>query len=228
MDKLLITGASSGLGKSLSLHCLKRGYSVVGLARRADTLDAPNYHPWCLDLSADNVEASFKELTHMHADVSHIILAAGVGQFAGLESFSKAQIDELMQVNFTSQVILLKHFLPLFKRQGQHKIILIGSESSLHGGKQGSIYCATKFALRGFAQSLRLELAKFQIPVTLINPGLCRTPFFDELHFKPGPKPQHAIEPAVINQTVEYLLNLDPNCVVEEINLQPLQKVIEK
>lgn len=225
MNKCLITGSSSGLGQAITMQCLAEGYRVVGLARRADQIQHKNYHAWCIDFSDNKIlNTQYQELVQAHPDINHIIIAAGYGQFAGVESFSQAQIEQLMQVNFTAQVLLIKKYLPYFKQGGDHKIIVIGSESSLQGGRQGGLYSASKFALRGFCQSLREEVAKYHIPVTMIHPGFCRTPFFDNLHFTPGPAAEHAIAPKVVSQTVEYLLGLDNTCVVEEIVLQPMLK----
>ena len=65
----------------------------------------------------------------------------------------------------------------------------MGSEAALAGTAQGSLYCAAKFALRGLAQALRAECARAGIRVTLVNPGMVQSPFFDELDFRPGPEP---------------------------------------
>ena len=72
-------------------------------------------------------------------------------------------------------------------------MVLIGSEAALAGGARGAVYSATKFALRGFCQSLRQESAAAGIRVTLINPGMVRTDFFDQLDFEPGEDLAHAI-----------------------------------
>jgi 3-hydroxy acid dehydrogenase / malonic semialdehyde reductase len=122
----------------------------------------------------------------------------------------------------------VKTFLPTLKKRKDGKIILMGSESALQGAKQGSIYCATKFALRGFAQSLRHECRHAGIAVTLINPGPVNTPFFDKLDFAPASLEENAIHPNWIAKTILHLLSLDNHAVIEEINLQPMIRIIKK
>jgi NADP-dependent 3-hydroxy acid dehydrogenase YdfG len=114
------------------------------------------------------------------------------------------------------------------KQHEQGDIIFLGSEAALHGARQGSIYCASKFALRGFAQSLREECGKAHVRVTLINPGAVRTPFFRELSFEPGMAADNAINPLDIAAAVLLVLKSRPGTVFDEINLTPLNHVWQK
>ena len=70
---------------------------------------------------------------------------------------------------------------PKLKRNGNSRVIYMGSEAALRGAKRGSLYCAAKFGLRGFAQSLRQECASSGVHVSIINPGMVNTPWFDRL-----------------------------------------------
>lgn len=240
MKKVLITGSSSGIGLGIAEYLLKQGCTVIGLARCHDkiklkqTLNAgdhfKNYIAYAVDFSAIlNLENALKLIKKQHHDIEAIICAAGFGQFSELEQFSALQIYNLMNVNFTSQAIVVKNFLPLLKCQQRGKIIFIGSEAALKGNKKGSIYCASKFALRGFCQSLRQECQKVNVAVTLINPGLVRTPFFAKLDFAPGNEQNNALEISDIVETIAWILKTPAHCVAEEINLQPLHsKVVHK
>ena len=96
------------------------------------------------------------------------------------------------------------------------------------GTRQGSIYCASKFAIRGFSQALREECGKSNVRVTLINPGAVRTPFFDELHFEPGAAQENAIEPEDIAEVLLTVLQARPGTVFDEINLSPLSHVWQR
>ena len=116
--------------------------------------------------------------------------------------------------------------LPHFKTKNRGDVIFIGSEAALEGGKKGSLYCATKFGLRGFSQSIRQESANKNIRVTLINPGMVRTSFFDDLNFQPGDDEENAIEPTDIADIIINILSMRSGTVVDEINLTPQKKVI--
>ena len=103
----------------------------------------------------------------------------------------------------------------------------MGSEAALAGTAQGSLYCAAKFALRGLAQALRAECARAGIRVTLVNPGMVQSPFFDELDFRPGPASDNYILPEDVAEVIVQALTARDGTVLDEINLSPQKKVIE-
>lgn len=231
MKKIIVSGSSSGIGKEIALRLLPDNYQVVGLARNHKKFQPHNekYSPYTIDFSnVAALESSLKELQALHSDIDAIIVSAGYGKFSQLEQWSLQDMQTMMNVNFMSQALLIKTFLPRMKNNKKGRIIVIGSECALQGNKMASMYCASKFALRGFCQSLRKECATSNITVTMINPGLTRTPFFDQLAFKPAAGQEHAITPQQIADCVMQCLHMDPNCVIEEINLQPLINKVEK
>ena len=103
----------------------------------------------------------------------------------------------------------------------------MGSEAGLLGTKNGSLYCAAKFGLRGFTQALSKDVANKNIRVSIINPGMVRTDFFENLKFEPGIDKENVISIEDISSTVVYILNLSSNTIVDEINLAPSKKVIK-
>jgi short-subunit dehydrogenase len=183
-----------------------------------------------MDLAAlDALPAALgKIIDELHAPVSVLINNAGIGKMGFLEQLSVPDMRRVMDLNFMSHAILTKAFLPGMKQHEQGDIIFLGSEAALHGARQGSIYCASKFALRGFAQSLREECGKAHVRVTLINPGAVRTPFFRELSFEPGMAADNAIDPLDIAAAVLLVLKSRPGTVFDEINLTPLNHVWQK
>ncbi len=231
MQTTLITGSSSGIGRAIAEHLLKKNHKIIGLARDHSKFNpsSSDYFSYSIDFAKiQQLETKCREIHKEQPQINNIICCAGYGEFAELEQFSVAQMQNMLNVNFLSQAILIKTFLPSLKKISSAKIIMLGSECALDGQKKGSIYCASKFALRGFAQSLRKECSSSQVAVTLINPGMVDTPFFDDLTFRPGSDPSHSIQASQIAQTVMLLLDQRDNFVFEEINLQPMKKVIEK
>jgi len=228
---ILITGASSGIGACASRRLLGMGYRVIGLGRRfdQDLVADTRFIKVELDLSGvRQLPAEFDRLSRKFPEISAILCCAGVGRFGALEQFSCAQIDELVHVNFLSHVYLLRAWLPLMKRRRQGRVILIGSEAALAGARYGAVYCATKFALRGLAQALREECAAAGISITMINPGMVRTGFFDTLDFKPGPAAENALTADDVVDAVCQVLAQPAHCVTDEINLSPLKKVVQR
>ena len=227
---LLVTGATSGIGRAISDAALARGHRVVGVGRDWAKSGAP--HPELvrekLDLAdLDALPDALNSLGRRHPDIDALVCCAGAGRFGHLEEISYSQIRELMDLDFTAQAFCARAFVPAFKRAGAGDLVFIGSEAALRGSRQGSVYCAAKFALRGFAQALRAECAAAGVRVALVNPGMARTPFFADLGFAPGPAPEHALDPATVAAAVLHALEAPPGACIDEINLSPLKHAIE-
>ena len=112
-------------------------------------------------------------------------------------------------------------------RQPRGNLVFIGSEAALQGKRKGAIYCASKFALRGFAQALRQECSRSGVAVSLINPGMVQTPFFDRLDFAPGGDETNYILPQDVAQSVAMVLASRAGTVFDEIHLTPLKHVVQ-
>lgn len=227
---ILVTGASSGIGRAIARQLLQQGHHVLGVSRDSGKFirHMTNFSPVQLDLSRLNdIPQKIRELELAFPDIDAVIFCAGRGQFGSVEEFSYAQIEDLMTVNFTSQAFLVKALLPALKRKGHGDLIFIGSEAALKGSRKGALYCAAKFALRGFTQALREDCGKSNVRVCLINPGMVKTAFFDRLSFEPGDHQSNFIEPEDVAEAVSYVLHSRAQIVLDEINLSPLNKVVK-
>lgn len=229
MNQYLITGASSGIGLGICQALLSLNeVEIINVSRRKCPLDDARIYNESIDLGESQyLEQQFKSLTEKYSQLHALILCAGQGTFRNLEEFSHQDMQQLMQVNFLSHALLLKTCLPQLKKRKAGKIIIMGSESALQGGKQGSIYCASKFALRGMALALRKECAKSNIHISLINPGMVDSPFFTDKHFKPGQAVENSISINDIAELVLTILRMQGGSNIDEINLSPLKKVID-
>ena len=228
--KVLVTGSSDGIGRSITLSLLKSGAKVIGLARDHSKFnpETKNYIKYKTDFS--NEEILLNTITKIikdHKDLDCLVSNAGFGKFGSLETFSTKEINDFIFTNLTSHMILTNKILPHLKKIRKGNIIFIGSESALKGGKNGSLYSAAKFGLRGFSQSIREESCSKNIHVSLINPGMVRTSFFNNLDFMPGEDKSNAIEPDDIGKIIIDILSTRSGSVIEEINLSPLKKVIK-
>ena len=229
--KMLLTGAGGGIGRSIATLLLSSDWRIVGVGRdpARPGFSQKAFSQATIDLSdLEHLPEQLRLLASEHEDIDSVVCAAGVGRFGSLEEFSYQQIRELIDINLTSQLYVVRAFLPLLKRRGRGDVVLIGSEAALAGGARGAVYSATKFALRGFCQSLRQESAAAGIRVTLINPGMVRTEFFDQLDFEPGEDLAHAIVPEDIAVAVKMVLSARAETVFDEINLSPLKKVVRR
>ncbi len=227
---VLVTGASSGIGRAVARNLLQQGHHVIGVSRDSGKFirQQDNFTPLQLDLSQLNeLPQKIRELEQAFPEIDAVVFCAGRGQFGSMEEFSYTQIENLMALNFTSQAFLVKALLPALKRKEHSDLIFIGSEAALKGSRKGALYCASKFALRGFTQALREECGKSKVRVCLINPGMVKTAFFEPLSFEPGDDDSNFIEPEDVAEAVSYVLNSRAQTVVDEINLSPLNKVVK-
>lgn len=228
--KVLVTGSSDGIGRSITLSLLKSGAKVIGLARDHSKFnpETKNYIKYKTDFSNEEILLNtIAKIIKEHKDLDCLVSNAGFGKFGTLETFSTKEINDFIFTNLTSHMILTNKILPHLKKIKKGNIIFIGSESALKGGKNGSLYSAAKFGLRGFSQSIREESCSKNIHVSLINPGMVRTSFFNNLDFMPGEDKSNAIEPDDIGKIIIDILSTRNGSVIEEINLSPLKKVIK-
>ena len=227
---VLVTGSSSGIGYEITLKLLDLGAKVIGIARNHDRskLENKNYTTYKCDVSAhQKLEILLKQILKKHPQINCFISNAGYGDFGPLENFSTLQIKNFIATNLTSHMVITKLILPHFKRIKIGDIIFIGSEAGLLGTKNGSLYCTAKFGLRGFSEALSKDVANKNIRISIINPGMIRTNFFENLNFEPGNDEENAINIKDVSSTVAYILDLSRNTIVDEINLSPLKKTIK-
>ncbi|MFA5983744.1 MAG: SDR family oxidoreductase [Methylococcaceae bacterium] len=225
----LITGASSGIGRAIARLLLQQGHQVIGLSRDISQFVKPMPGFTAIQVELGNLTtlpAQLEAIKKNFPALDTLILAAGYGQFGMLEQFSYGQIELLFSVNFTSQAFIARALLPLLKRNSHSDVIFMGSEAALKGSRKGAIYCASKFAIRGFAQALREECSKSGVRVCLINPGMVKTEFFEQLDFAPGEDPSNFLLPEEVAQAIDYVLKSSPSMTIDELNLNPLNKVI--
>jgi len=227
---LLVTGSSSGIGRAIAKKLLQQGHIVIGTSRDCSqfTHIHNNFFPFEIDFSQlELIPEKLKSLEKTYPLLDGVVFSAGYGQFGSIEQFSYSQIEQLLSVNFTSQAFITRALLPGLKRKKHCNLIYIGSEAALKGSRKGAIYCASKFALRGFTQALREECGTSSVRVSLINPGMVKTDFFEPLNFQPGDDESHFLLPEDIAETVSYILNSSNHIVINEINLNPANKVIK-
>ena len=224
----LVTGASSGIGLATSQLLLRQGYRVLGISRRGQVAECEhdNFSGLALDLlELQQLDSKINELLGIH-QIDCFVHAAGQGHFGSIEQFSIAQIEASIRVNLTSAMVICRSLVPALRLRGKGRLIFIGSEASLNAGKKAALYCAAKYGLRGFCQSLREDCGSDGVQVSLVNPGMVRSPFFDELSFEPGSESENAIEVTDVAELIWQILQSSPDIVIDEVNLSPRVKSI--
>lgn len=226
----LVTGASAGIGRAICSQMLDRGWQVVGIARNPARagFESGRFSGVAIDLAdLDALEARLRTLPRELPPIDTLVLSAGRGLVGGLGELSYRQIRELLDLNLTSQILVARAFWPALQKRGGD-LVVMGSECALAGRREGSIYSATKFAMRGFAQSLRDEGARAGVRVILVNPGPVRTPFFEKLDIEPGDHEHNALAAEDVAAATLHALDAPRSANFDEINLSPLKSVIRK
>lgn len=225
---LLVTGGNRGIGRACCEALAKAGYRTLSLSRSAPATPLANHQHYTVDLS--DLDASMALVKSILADheITGLICNAGRGDIGSLENFSAQQIQQSIMLNLVSPLCIARLCLPALRRQARSNIIFVGSTSALQGARYGSVYSAAKFGLRGVAQSLSHEVANANCHVGIVQPGMVRTGFFDNLDFEPGPDTAHALLDTDVARAVLSMVESPDHAVISELLVQPRQHVVQK
>lgn len=185
---VVITGASSGIGRACALQAAARGAIVVLCARHMDRLEAVRAQcqqiskqaAYAYVLDVGEPEAIDRFCVNMQTQVGQpdvLIHAAGFGHFDTVADTQPQLIQQMIQVNVLGTIYLSRRVAAMMMGRAGH-IILLGSMAGKMATAKGAIYAASKFAVIGYANGLRLELQPLNIQVTTVNPGPVVTDFF--------------------------------------------------
>lgn len=171
----LVTGASSGIGAQAALRLAGRGYLVHAVARRVEAMQPLTKHgirTFGMDVTDDESMTSgvAKVLAHS-ARIDLLVNNAGYGSYGAVEEVPLTEARRQFEVNVFGLARLTQLVLPQMRAQGSGRIVNVSSIGGKIYEPLGAWYHATKFAVEGFSDSLRLELAPFGIDVVIIEPG---------------------------------------------------------
>jgi len=178
---VLLTGATGGMGQAILTQLVKAGARPIVVGRDHLTLAelTERYGASIETVAADlRVRADRERLIGImqkKAGFNLLINAAGVNDFALFENQSDEQVTEMIDINLAATMLVTKAMLPLLKRAPQSCVVMVGSTFGAIGYPGFASYCATKFALRGFSEALRRELADTRVGVLYLAPRATRT-----------------------------------------------------
>lgn len=225
--EVVVTGGSSGIGLALVRRLAAEGHTVTSIARRPCPVEGAAVRSLCCDLADPGAVQGLHDPGRERTPDA-VVFCHGKGDFGAIEQFSERRIRQMVELHLTATLLLCRALLPSMKRRGGGNLVFVGSEAALRGGRQGVVYSATKFALRGAAQALREECSSSGIRVGIVNPGMVDTPFFAPLDFAPGEDPENRLTAEEVVDAILLILNAPANASVDEVNLTPLKKVVRR
>jgi len=193
-----ITGASKGLGRALTERLLKEGYCVAATSRSITDLEntlgttSKMFLPLQTDISNErSVAAAIKATADHFGSIDVVVNNAGYGLAGALEELTDAETRKNFDINVFGSLNVIRQALPYLRKQQSGHIFNISSIGGFTGLFPGfGVYCATKFAVQGFSESLSEEVKPFGIYVTIVSPGYFRTNFLSGTSLN---IPQHQI-----------------------------------
>ena len=183
-----VTGASKGLGLALVKKLLQNGYKVAATSRNIEELkkavdnNTADFFPFAVDLVNEaSVQKSIEQAVEYFGNIDVVVNNAGYGLVGALEELSDAEARANFEVNVFGSLNVIRKVMPHLRKQQSGHIFNIASIGGFTGAFPGfGIYCATKFAVHGFTESLAAEAKPFGIHATVVSPGYFRTSFLTD------------------------------------------------
>ena len=222
---ILITGASKGLGREMALLFSEAGANLILTARTAELLEGLKTSIVaggieCItvvgDLRDSSVLDSIKSLC-IEKQLDILVNNAGVVDITKLEDVSDERVDEVIELNLTIPIKLTKAVIEMFKTRKRGVIVNVNSAGGKKPVPDHTIYCASKYGLNGFAETLKLEIKGLGIRIISVCPGKMATELFNAAG---RPMDTDAfISPREVAQGVLYMLEMSPKCSHAELNV---------
>ncbi len=235
---ILITGATSGIGKSTAYLFAKNGYNIILTGRRADRLELIKQE--LINLFKVDVQTLSFDVRNQEETAAALqqidnvlfptidVLVNNAGLASGMNTIDEGEIadwDVMIDTNVKGLLYVSRALLPRMKTQSSAHIINIGSTAGKNVYPNGNVYCATKFAVDALSQSMRIELLPYGIKVTAINPGACETEF-SIVRFK-GDKEKadkvyegfDPLRPEDIAETIFYCASLPKHVCINDLTI---------
>lgn len=189
--RALVTGASSGIGRAISLELARRGMELVLVARRNQELaqlvqEVAQLGRTAIQTVGDITDPAIRQQALSAAQqqlggLDLLVNNAGVSAFGRFVDSREELLRQIMEVNFFAAVELTRAAIPLLRAGTSPMIVNVSSVLGRRANPLNAEYCASKFALTGFSESLRPELAEEGIDLLIVSPGTTETPFFESL-----------------------------------------------
>ena len=222
--KIILTGGSSGIGKKTAEMLAQRGAKVLITGRSKEKVESVKRDLGVLGVAFDvsdteNVALEAKScVALLGGQVDVLINNAAIGDFAPIDEINLRSFLEVFNTNVFGLALLTKELIPVMKKQNKGTIINIGSSASIKGFKNGSVYAASKFAVRALSQCWQAELRPNNIRVCQVNPSEVTTAFAQK-NRKERLEVDNRLGPTEIAHTIVSILEMRDKGFVPEVNI---------
>ena len=230
----LITGASKGIGKAVAKRLAKDGAIIAATATNKVLLE--NLGRELIDLGAEcmvqpcdvsclkECENLTQETLSKFGKIDILVNNAGLGYSGKIVDSDPVEVEKMIKVNVLGVYYMTKLVLPGMIERSEGNVVNIGSIAALKYSPNFAVYSATKFAVRAFSEALRNEVQGHKIRVTLVHPGMTKTPFFDSFTKGGSPVPMDKgdiLKPEDIANAISFALNQPDGVALNELTVRP-------
>lgn len=221
---ILITGGSSGIGKETAKQFVAKGANVVITGRDEVKLNRVAKEIGAIPLLFDMCDVSSipsmtaKAMALLGGSLDTLVNNAGIGVFPVLGEITIEDLQKVYTTNVFGLALLTQEVVKTFKNQNYGNIINIGSTAALKGFERGTIYAASKFAVRGMTQCWQAELRKFNIRVSLVNPSEVASAFAVEERVEKEEQ-DNKLGPKEIADTIVNIVEMRDKGFVPEVSV---------
>jgi 3-hydroxy acid dehydrogenase / malonic semialdehyde reductase len=239
---IMITGATSGFGEAIALRFATNGYNIIITGRRKELLDRLEkellssakikVHSLCFDVrNKTDVESVIANLPDEWKEIDILVNNAGLA--VGLSHIQNGDTDDwdrMIDTNVKGLLYVTRAVAPLMAARNKGYIFNIGSIAGKETYENGNVYCASKSAVAALSKSMRIDMLKNNIKVTLIAPGMAETEFSlvrfkgDEQKAKNVYKGIDALTAGDIAEVIYYCASLPDHVCINELEITPLQQ----
>ena len=227
MKKAVVTGASSGIGRAITIQLLELGYEVIGVSRSLNSsIEHKNFTFMEVDLSKEKETLELCK-TLQKQEIYILVNSAGFGLFEPHEELSSKTIIEMTALNLTTPMLLTNALLRSLKKNEGY-LININSIEALRASKFAALYSATKAGLKAFGDALFEETRKSNLSITNIHPDMTESNFYEKLRFDVSKNENEKLLASDIADAVAHILTMRKGAVVSEYTLRSLNFGISK